>query len=274
MMFAKTRVEPPIAIGAVDQYAEAILESVSQFAKLDSDNESEYDDKLYALTKLKIDVFLYENRITTQTGDDSIDKLFAAYVPRFLKRSFDAFKQRTWRSDDHKYMLSVAAKLKKVKHSDNTMALTQKDQESINLMEDIISDYNDAWRISSQVVFSGVENAKKVIQEASAYTSDEYLKNCAELVSALNRVKPAIAQSHYEYVQEQVDRLKEYKFFGEDYYKKRLVPEVTVAVKGFKELSALYGMQDKASSIERISEDLWATADIYYKGIEAILQTQ
>lgn len=71
-------------------------------------------------------------------------------------------------------------------------------------------------------------------------------------------MRSEIAQSHYRYISAQVEKLSQYRYFGQSYYDNTLVPQVDAAVTEYDNKAvALYGKKQNV-------EPLWARARGYY----------
>lgn len=256
MIYAKTRVEPPVATKAIDQFSRNLEDCYKSLAK---ENVALEEDSIFSATMSKINIFVSESKMEPKDGDSNIDRLLAIYTPLFLKRSFGKFNLSTWNESDHKYMLNVVSKLKGIKHSDNSKALQKRTTDSLALIEVIISRYNHARAVSRLTGFAGISNAKATISKAKEFANDSYLKNCHDLVIALNNVKPSIARSHYHYISNMVEKLTLYKKYDQYYYENSLVPQVDAAVTEYdNNASSLYGSKQSV-------EPLWSKARGYYE---------
>lgn len=255
MIYAKTKVEPPKAPKQTNQYLNDLSKNNSALSGISG---SLQEDSILSVTLNRIAVFEKEGKISPTEADKGLDNLLSVYTPRFLKRSFDKFKQGVWYEIDHKYMLKTIRLLKQIKHSDGNLALTKNTLDSLVKVENIIDRYNRARRISKTTRFTGISNAQSVISQARQYAKDEWLSNCSDLVHALNNVKPNIAESHYNYVVSMVEKLSQFKYYSSDYYENTLVPQVDAAVTEYdNKASALYGSKKDVNT-------LWNKAKRYY----------
>lgn len=255
MIFAKTRVEPPVATKSINQFSKKLDDCCATLKKADA---SAQRDSILTTTISKIKIYVAEEKLEAQSGDKSIDKVLAIYVPPFLKQSFDKFQQSVWNESDHKYMLSVVSNLRSIKYTNKSSALRWQTADSLSIIESVVAKYNKARALSRSTGFYGVESAKSTINQARQYAEDKYLSNCSDLVAALNNVKPSIAQSHYNYISGQVDLLSHYSNYTMDYYHNVLVSQVE---------EALHEYQDNAEEIYgsgRDISDLWQRARDYY----------
>ncbi len=262
MIYAKTKVEPPVATKSIDQFAKDLDNCYKTFAK---ENAPSQEDSVFAAAIVKINIYCSEDKMEDKSGDAYIDKLLSRYVPLFLKRSFAKFDQSVWHESDHTYMLSVISDLRNVRYRDNSPALQKRTADSLALIGHIISEYRQARAVSKITGFSGVSNAQSTISQARRFAHDIYLSHCTDLVSALNNVKPSIAQAHYDYVSDMVEKLSRYRSYSEDYYENTLVPQVDAAVTEYdNKASALYGSKRDVKPLWNKARDYYDSASRYY----------
>lgn len=255
MVYAKTRVEPPIAFQPINQFEKDLNQTYSKLRKAESVRQ---EDSIYVQTIDRISVFEKESRLAAIESDKHRDRLLGCYSPLFLKRCFSKFGNSVWDTADHNYMLLVSNRLKSVKHSDESLVLNKSTLDSLALVEKIISNYRQAKTISRSTSYHGVSSAQNTINQAKNFANDKYLAQCTELRNALNSVKTSIAQSHYTYISSQVEKLSEYKYYSQQYYENTLVPQVDAVVTEYDNKAAtLYGSKKDVNI-------LWSRARGYY----------
>ena len=255
MIFAKTIVEPPMALKQKNQYSMNLAECLASLATAESEAK---ENSVFIITADRIIFFESEGKLTKADADNSIDDLLGRYTPLFLKHSFDKFQKSIWHDGDHNYMLNVIGFLKSIKHSDGTQALANSTLDSLNTVEKIINNYHQARSLSKRTSYSGVSNAQNVINQARKYATDAWLSHCNELLNALNSVKSKLAQSHYNYISAQVEKLSQYRYYGQEYYENTLIPQVDADVTEYDNKAlALYGSKRDVNS-------LWNKARSYY----------
>lgn len=256
MVYAKTKVAPPIAISQIDQYKLDVIKLISE--EKASKNEKD-EDEVFAKAMDRIRIFAQEGKMSSLEADDSMDKFVGSYSPRFLKRCFAAFRQSEWKDVTHKYILSQSAILKGIMHSDKTSVIPKSTLDSLDLVASIITDYKDARRISRVSTFSGYENASSSISKARTYARDQYLSNCNSLVNDLNTVKTRLAKSCYNQVVAKVDELGNYQNYTKSYYDNTLVPQVDQVVTNYdNKAAAIFGSKENVN-------ELWNRAKAHYR---------
>ena len=256
MVYAKTKVEPPVSLKQTNQFLDDLNKC---YKSIKSTSESHKEvDLLYLKTVDRIKIFQNEKKISTSESDKQYEILIDCYAPLFLKRCFSKFEKSNWIEKDHEYMLIVLARLKSVRHSDNTPVLSKAKADSLALVNTIIKNYRIAKTISHKTYFDGINNAQRTISDAKQYASDAYLSKCTSLRNALNNVRTSIANSHYNYIQTQVEKLSQYRYYGKDYYENSLIPMVDECVTKYDQnAKSLYGTKKDV-------EVLWNRARAYY----------
>lgn len=262
MVYAKTRVEPPVAFQPINQFEKDLNHLYSDLKKSGAAHE---EDMIYLKTIDRISVFENENRLTQVESDKHRDKLVACYSPIFLKRCFTAFDKSDWKDIDHSYMLIVSKRLHSVKHTDGSKVLRKTTIDSLTLVENIISDYRQARIISRSTAYKGVTSAQNTINQAKKYTNDTYISKCTDLRNALNNVRSGIAQSHYNYISSEVEKLSNYRYYGQQYYENTLVPQVDAAVTEYdNKANALYGSKKDVNVLWNRARGYYNEASNYY----------
>lgn len=262
MVYAKTHVEPPVAFQPINQFEKDLNHLYSDLKKAGAARE---EDMIYLKTIDRISVFENENRLTQVESDKYRDKLVDCYSPIFLKRCFSAFDKSDWKDMDHSYMLIVSKRLHSVKHTDGSKVLRKTTIDSLTLVENIISDYRQARIISRSTAYKGVSSAQNTINQAKKYANDTYISKCIGLRNALNNVRAGIAQSHYNYISSQVEKLSEYRYYGQQYYENTLVPQVDAAVTEYdNKANALYGAKKDVDVLWNRARGYYNEASNYY----------
>lgn len=262
MVYAKTRVEPPVAFQPINQFEKDLNHLYSDLKKSGAAHE---EDMIYLKTIDRISVFENENRLTQVESDKHRDKLVACYSPIFLKRCFTAFDKSDWKDIDHSYMLIVSKRLHSVKHTDGSKVLRKTTIDSLTLVENIISDYRQARIISRSTAYKGVTSAQNTINQAKKYANDTYISKCTDLRNALNNVRSGIAQSHYNYISSEVEKLSNYRYYGQQYYENTLVPQVDAAVTEYdNKANALYGSKKDVNVLWNRARGYYNEASNYY----------
>lgn len=255
MIYAKTIVAPPITLKKIDQYQNNLQKDYDKLSKVKSEFQT---DSIYAVLLDRIHVYKNEDKLATIDTDNNLSKLIEIYLPLFTKHSFSKFQKPVWHVSDHNMMLNQIKGLKTVRYSDKTPVLSKVGMESLDSIDEIIVDYRKAWIIGRSTSFSGIANAKSIINQATMYANKNYLPNCVELLNSLNSVRGKIAQSHYDYITNEVNKLNRYEYFSRKYYDDTLVPFVDNIVTDYdNNANTLYGSKKDVNA-------LWSKARSYY----------
>ena len=255
MIYAKTKVNPPTTPKQIDVYSSDLAQCK---ISLQNASKKESVDSVFFTIIDRIRIYSQEGKIRDAVTNKELDDAVGIYMPMYLRRCFEKFEQSVWYDSDHARMLVEIADLRKIKHSDNTNVIDNSAQDSLNIIIQTINRYKQARRISKSTRFTGVSNAQSIISQARLLANDKYLSNCTDLKNALNSVRSEIALSHYRYISAQVEKLSQYRYFGQSYYDNTLVPQVDAAVTEYDNKAvALYGKKQNV-------EPLWARARGYY----------
>lgn len=255
MIYAKTKVNPPTTPKQIDVYSSDLAQCK---ISLRNASKKESVDSVFFTIIDRIRIYSQEGKIRDAVTNKELDDAVGIYMPMYLRRCFEKFEQSVWYDSDHARMLVEIADLRKIKHSDNTNVIDNSTQDSLNIIIQTINRYKQARRISKSTRFTGVSNAQSVISQARLLANDKYLSNCTDLKNALNSVRSEIAQSISRYISAQVEKLSQYRYFGQSYYDNTLVPQVDAAVTEYDNKAvALYGKKQNV-------EPLWARARGYY----------
>lgn len=256
MIYAKTKVEPPMATTSIDQYSKNIDDEIMLFSSLNSQNK---EDLHYHTLMNKIEIYEEEFKLTKEAGDKMIDKVLKSYTPLFIEHAYSAFSKSKWYDEDHNRMLTTINTLKSVKHYNNSStALSNENMQELKKIQNIISDYQKARAVSRQTTFKGIKAAQNTINQAQKFANHQYLSNCIDLVNALNNVKSSLASSHYKYIDSQVELLAQYRNISQYSYINELVPKVRAAIEEYENKAySLYGSK-------RNVDELWSKARTYY----------
>lgn len=261
LVFAKTRVAPPSNLQFRDQYAMALLSDCKDFNDISDFQQSrlayiEIDDKVKR--------FNAEDAIDTETADRyrvSIDSIYGKHISEY---GYDLLKKSEWHESQLSEMLGCVDALKSDKLSTGKSAVSDEISSELARLHSIVNDYHAALNLSRSTTYSGVSDASNKISRAKKYMNEEYLKNNAQLVSALSALPGKIASSHYGYVSGLVNSLGGYMSVTEDYYNNTLIPRVDKAINEYKSTKIYGGNKQSVSSLENRAVSLIENAMNYY----------
>ena len=262
MIYAKTKVAPPVIVNQTNQYKQDVNKLVNEEM---ASEDAKTEDEVFAKAIDRIRIFAQEGKMEASEADQSLDLFVGSYSPRFLKRCFAAFSQSEWKDKTHNYILSQSALIKGLTHSDKTSVIQKSTIDSLNLAASIISDYRDARRVSRVSTFTGYDNARSSISKARTYANNQYLSNCRTLLYDLNTVKSRLAESCYNQVVAKVDELGNYHRYDKSYYENTLVPQVDQVVTNYdNKAAAIFGSKENVNTLWNRAKDHYNNAMDYY----------
>ena len=262
MIYAKTKVAPPVIVNQTNQYKQDVNKLVKEEM---ASEDAKTEDEVFAKAIDRIRIFAQEGKMEASEADQSLDLFVGSYSPRFLKRCFAAFSQSEWKDKTHNYILSQSALIKGLTHSDKTSVIQKSTIDSLNLAASIISDYRDARRVSRVSTFTGYDNARSSISKARTYANNQYLSNCRTLLYDLNTVKSRLAESCYNQVVAKVDELGNYHRYDKSYYENTLVPQVDQVVTNYdNKAAAIFGSKENVNTLWNRAKDHYNNAMDYY----------
>ncbi len=261
LVFAKTRVAPPSHLELINQYLNDLQSSCASFDSIKGFSESR---AAYIKLDDKLNRFLSENVIEAQFSDEYRKKIDATYGYNLKAYSYHLLQKSVWPEDRLNEMLSMLSSLKTDKLSTGENAVTEDFVASANEINNIVSEYRTALRLSRNTSFNGVSDASYRIQKAKAYRSAEYLKNNVELVKALDLLPGRIAQSHYNHVKSLVNALGSFQSVSKDYYMNTLIPRADNAINEYKNTKIYGGNKPAISDLENRAISLVTSAMNYY----------
>ena len=263
MVYAKTKVAPPIVLSQINQYEQDVIKLIAE--ELSAENAKK-EDEVFTKAVDRIQIFAKEGKMNTSEINESMDRFVGSYSPKFLKRCFVAFNQSEWKDETHRYILSQTSVLKSLTHSDGTSVLSKSTIDSLNLVSSIISDYRAAKQISRTSTFTGYDNASSSISKARSYANNSYLSYWRTLVNDLNQEKLRLAKSCYSQVVSKIDELTRYRIYTRDYYDNTLVPEVDQVVTDYdNKAAAVFGTKENVTALWNRAKSHYSDAMSYYE---------
>ena len=254
LYFIKTVVDPPVSVEQRNLHAEMLDSSISKFRN--SQKSKSFDDSLYLAIKDKISIFFSEEFISEAQKDVATASLVQAYVPLFRDDCYNKFNATVWKESDHKQIESRINDLRSLKVDyGNRKAVAGTFEGDLHNIEVIILNYKDAKKAAAKSTYTTITQAKSDINTANEYAAMPYISNCKDLVTKLNNVKINIANSHYQYLTNQVYGLSEYRSHTKDSYS-RLVSEVLSKLDSYVSMKSVYasGYKDISSLKKKVGE--------------------
>ena len=195
--------------------------------------------------------------------DDAISQSAEKFAKSVISWSFSKFNQSIWNSNDHRIMLRLVAKLRKVNLANGEeKALNSSTLASLTEIETTINEYKKAWRVTNKTIFSDYQNVTNVRNEARTYATNKYLRNCTALLNALNMLGQKQERSCYNQLFYTVERLQYLYYFENRQAYERESKRIFALIKEFRESKA-FGI-----STANHDKELAEKQDIYDKNAE------
>ena len=261
LVFAKTRVSPPSNLKLVDQYSANLKSTSSIFDSIKDFSECRRE---YLKLDDRINRFREENVIDDKTSDTYRKKIVNIYGTRLTDYGFAIFQKSVWPEAEITAMLKMVNDLKSERLSSGEVAVNKEFLASAEKINKIMADYNAALRLSKNSAFNGLSDASSKMSKARTYSSSEYLKNNAMLVSALNSLPSRLAQSHYNQIAGMVNSLGSYTNVSKDYYMNTLVNRADKAIQEYKNTNIYGANKPSMTPLENRAENFVIAAISYY----------
>lgn len=264
LLFMKTIVSPPQDLEFKDQYEIALNQKIEDFRKVDSHNlEHEF-----AIVTDLTHRFKAESNIDDKLFDREYTEIIGVYSPKFAQYCFGQFQKSVWNENEHKWMEDRIDQLRKLTIEDGSRKIMDNYTESdgqFSIILKIIGKYRDAKALSNRIGYSGLSEARARISKVNQYKQDDYLKNNAALMKALNSLPSRLEASHYSLLRAKVSALANYYSYSPDSYDV-LSDNVVAALKEYKQNAhSVYGTSRNLSDLEVDASRYYNAAVEYYK---------
>lgn len=264
LLFMKTIVSPPQDLEFKNQYELALNQKIEGFKKVDSDN---LEREFATLTDLA-HRFKAESSIDDKLFDQEYTEIIGVYSPKFAQYCFGQFQKSVWDESEHKWMEDRIAQLRKLTVEDGSRKIMDNYAESdgrFSIILKTIGKYREAKSLSNRIGYSGLGEARSRISKANQYKQDDYLKNNAALMKALNSLPSRLEASHYAALRAKVNTLANYYSYSADSYDV-LSDNVVAALKEYKQnAQSVYGESRSLSDLEADASRYYNAAVEYYK---------
>lgn len=264
LLFMKTIVSPPQDLEFKNQYELALNQKIEGFKKVDSDN---LEREFATLTDLA-HRFKAESSIDDKFFDQVYTEIIGVYSPKFAQYCFGQFQKSVWDESEHKWMEDRIAQLRKLTVEDGSRKIMDNYTESdgrFSIILKTIGKYREAKSLSNRIGYSGLGEARSRISKANQYKQDDYLKNNAALMKALNNLPSRLEASHYAALRAKVNTLANYYSYSADSYDV-LSDNVVAALKEYKQnAQSVYGESRSLSDLEADASRYYNAAVEYYK---------
>ena len=264
LLFMKTIVSPPQDLEFKNQFEVALNQKIDVFKKVDSNN---LEREFATLTDLA-HRFKSESNIDDKLFDKEYTEIIGVYSPKFAQYCFGQFQKSVWDESEHKWMEERIAQLRKLTVEDGSRKIMDNYAESdgrFSIILKTIGKYREAKALSNRTGYSGLSEARSRISKANQYKQDDYLKNNAALMKALNSLPSRLEASHYASLRAKVNTLANYYNYSADSYD-ALSDNVVAALKEYKQnAQSVYGESRSLSDLEADASRYYNAAVEYYK---------
>ncbi len=264
LLFMKTIVSPPKDLEFKNQFEVALNQKIDGLKKVDSDN---LEREFATLTDLA-HRFKSESNIDDKLFDKEYTEIIGVYSPKFAQYCFGQFQKSVWDESEHKWMEERIAQLRKLTVEDGSRKIMDNYAESdgrFSIILKTIGKYREAKALSNKTGYSGLSEARSRISKANQYKQDDYLKNNAALMKALNSLPSRLEASHYASLRAKVNTLANYYSYSADSYD-ALSDNVVAALKEYKQnAQSVYGESRSLSDLEADASRYYNAAVEYYK---------
>lgn len=239
LFYANTRVVLPKTPVEYNQYNVDLAKNYDIISNTEDEIETE---SMYTMLIDRINMYETEGKITLDEKDKNLSKFMNVYTPLFLSTSFKKFNKSNWTNNNHDKMQARVDDLKRKKLSNNNLVLSKSKVDSLNLVSNIINNYNNAKIVANSTSFTTVANARILKENASRYVNDKFLSNNTSLYKSLNSLMGKIGESHRGQLNYRIKQLGIYRSSSQTYYLNTLVPNFDRFFSEYKEnANSLYG---------------------------------
>lgn len=209
LVFYPTIIAPPVDVPVTNLHRSSLEDNINGFS---GEENTSFNDSIYNIVVDKLILYKGEGFMTDEEIDFQTKSLVQKYLPIFTKLSNAKFMASRWYESDHKAMLERIAHLRSLKVDYGIVrAVTGSYESDLKGIEQVISNYREAKKISKYSTFVSVDDANKKIQDAEKYRNMAPLSNCIDLTNKLAEVKSKIGNSHYAQVESEVNKMANYR---------------------------------------------------------------
>lgn len=271
LAFYPTIVAPPTGVEVVNLHKQSVEEDINNFSNI---QDYKFNDELYGKIIDKLDLYKDEEFMSESEIDYQIKSLVKKYVPIFIESCDEKFRASVWNEEDHKKILNRINQLKALRVDfGSAEVIVGSDLDNINRIEKVIYNYKKAKKVAEYIRFYSVDNANQKIEEADNYSKMTPLHNCTSLVNKLSKVKINIGNSHYSFVETEVNRMGNYRYMIESDFDK-LTQEVYGKIAEYRNNKHKYGSTAKSEvALNDKARQFYDEAKIYFMRKEISINT-
>lgn len=260
MVYYKTLVSPPCELKFRNQY---VCSAKKDIADIKSANSDTALDSVFVTITHELD-FQYSNScLSADEKNDLLNDFADQYTWVYVHFCNSKFSRSIWNEKELQHIYSQVSKLLALKDTYDKSVIQGNNKSSLNEVSAIVGNYFAAKRVAMVNGYYGWPSAKQKIAEARKFANMYPLNNCTKLVSSLNSVPSRLDQTHYEYLESQVEQLQYYdSYSGDDY--RRLVYNVSDKLEDYKKnAKEVYGSCYDIGDLERRASHYYSNSPLY-----------
>lgn len=263
LFFVKTRVAPPMAIEAVDQFCEVIEAHTDSLKNAPSCIAMR---PVFVELNDKVKRFREEGLLESRDANNYELNVNAIYAEALSDYGYRLYNAPTWNGATIEQMLEWAEELKAEKLPGGASAVPAGFGAKATELRGIYNDYLGAKSIVSQTYYTTPADIQSKISRSRSYAQNKYLQNNTELAKALSELPARLAKAHYDFIDKQIsDKLDRFRSYSENYYYDNLVADVDSKLAEYKNAQNYGNDHDaKAKELENRAVAAIDRASKYY----------
>lgn len=253
-IYYRTVMAPPARLALTDPYTATVEQGIARIDNTDGHGLDSVHRLFFEVNDLMA-AARAEKLIDAAAADTKMTELVTVYVPKLKTWSDTRFSRAVWLDHDIAFMGARAAYLRSLKTADGTSVVaTSGTGDALKSIESTLAMYAEARRLSG-ARFSGADAARSTIARAAQLRKAVPLSNNTSLVAALAEVPGRIADGHWNYLSDLVNRL--YAPHMSDAAYSALVSRVENAFREYDNVRAVYGSSARSTtSLKERANDL------------------
>ncbi len=253
-IYYRTVMAPPARLALTDPYRATVEQGIARIDNTDGHGLDSVHRLFFEVNDLMA-AARAEKLIDAGAADTKMTELVTVYVPKLKTWSDTRFSRAVWLDHDIAFMGARAAYLRSLKTADGRSVVTASGTgDALKSIESTLAMYAEARRLSG-ARFSGADAARSTIARAAQLRKTAPLSNNTSLVAALAEVPGRIADGHWNYLSDMVNRL--YAPHMSDAAYSALVSRVENAFREYDNVRAVYGSSAcSTTSLKERANDL------------------
>ncbi len=264
LFFVKTRLDPPFSIMPDRQYqekAQGYIDNIKTNASIEELNK-QFFQAAHAICYMA-DSLLIESDVADKLKEDLCEK----YVPAYTNKCFEYFRKSSeWDSIVIKNMREQIGTVKLITNSKGQRVVnngtTLNDQ--LDSVFFVTKRNDEALKYIKIKNFQSMKHSEEVMDKVRAYQNHDYLKYNTSLCDSLSQVAKRLNDSHYQWLQNRVDKLKNPDTTDEETFKNIYQQLLTDIDEYSTNARTVYGYYHDASYLRNKADEN------YQEGLEEI----